>query len=115
MRSCLVLWVVQRDWEAESTSLKVRRLQTGQIDHAGVFIEMFLTAQLVFVILMLAVEKQKSTFLAPVAIGLTVIVDQLVGIYYTGSSLNPARSFGPDVIVGFPHYHWIYCIFCLRI
>lgn len=74
---------------------------------------MFLTAQLVFVILMLAVEKQKSTFLAPVSIGLAVIVGQMVGIYYTGASLNPARTFGPDVIVGFPHYHWIYCIFYL--
>jgi aquaporin rerated protein, other eukaryote len=74
---------------------------------------MFLTAQLVFVILMHAVEKQKSTFLAPVSIGLAVIAAQMVGIYYTGSSLNPARTFGPDVIVGFPSYHWIYCIFYL--
>ena len=74
---------------------------------------MFLTAQLVFVIFMLAVEKHKSTFLAAFGIGLAVIVAQMVGIYYTGSSLNPARSLGPDVIVGFPTYHWIYCIFNL--
>ena len=74
---------------------------------------MFLTAQLVLLILMLAVEKQKSTFLAPIGIGLTVIVDQMVGTSYTGASMNPARTFGPDVIVGFPHYHWIYCTFHL--
>lgn len=76
---------------------------------------MFLTAQLVFVIFMLAVEKHKSTFLASFGIGLAVIVAQMVGIYYTGASLNPARTLGPDVIVGFPHYHWIYCIFYLTI
>jgi aquaporin related protein len=30
-------------------------------------------------------------------------------VYFTGGSLNPARSFGPSVVTGdFPHYHWIY-------
>lgn len=34
-----------------------------------------------------------------------------IGVYYTGGSLNPARSFGPDVILRtFDGYHWIYWI-----
>ena len=71
---------------------------------------MFLTAQLVLSVFMLAVEKHKATFLAPVGIGLTLFVDHLVGVYYTGCGVNPARSFGPDVVIGhFPGYHWIYC------
>lgn len=45
----------------------------------GLFIEMFLTAHLVFVVIMLAVVKQKSTFLAPVGVGLVLFVNQLVG------------------------------------
>jgi aquaporin related protein len=45
----------------------------------GLFIEMFLTAQLVFVIIMLAVVKHKSTFLAPVGIGLTFFLTELCG------------------------------------
>jgi Major intrinsic protein len=74
------------------------------------FLEMFLTSQLVLVVFMLAVEKHRSTFLAPVGIGLTLFVGNIVGVYYTGASLNPARSFGPQVIMGsFPGYHWIYC------
>lgn len=45
----------------------------------GLFIEMFLTAQLVFVILMLAVEKHRSTYLAPVGIGITFFLAELIG------------------------------------
>ena len=47
----------------------------------GLFIEMFLTAQLVFVIIMLAVVKHKSTFLAPVGIGLAFFLTELCGLY----------------------------------
>ncbi|ODM20985.1 hypothetical protein SI65_04038 [Aspergillus cristatus] len=69
---------------------------------------------------MLAVVKQKSTFLAPVGIGLVLFVNQLVGkytqsmstsTYYNGCALNPARALGPDVINrSFPGYHWIYWV-----
>ncbi|KAI5208328.1 aquaporin-like protein [Aureobasidium subglaciale] len=75
----------------------------------GLFIEMFLTAMLVFTILMLAAEKHKGTFLAPIGIGLALFVAELTGVFFTGGSLNPARSFGPCVILhSFPGYHWIY-------
>lgn len=47
----------------------------------GLFIEMFLTAQLVFVIIMLAVVKHRSTFLAPVGIGLAFFLTELCGLY----------------------------------
>jgi aquaporin related protein len=76
----------------------------------GVFIEMFLTAELVFVIFMLAAEKHKATFLAPIGIGLALFVSEMTGVYFTGGSLNPARSFGPACITQFPRYHWIYWV-----
>ncbi|GAP93480.1 putative aquaporin rerated other eukaryote [Rosellinia necatrix] len=77
----------------------------------GLFIEVFLTAQLVFTILMLAVEKHRATPMAPVGIGLSLFITQMMGIYYTGGSVNPARSFGPAVVTGsFPGYHWIYFV-----
>jgi aquaporin related protein len=77
----------------------------------GVFIEMFMTAELVFVVLMLAVEKSKDTFIAPVGIGLALFVAMMGGVYFTGGSLNPTRSFGPAVAATqFPDYHWIYWV-----
>ncbi|OAK95694.1 aquaporin-like protein [Phaeosphaeriaceae sp. SRC1lsM3a] len=75
----------------------------------GVFLEMFLTSLLVFTIFMLAAEKHKATFLAPVGIGLSLFVAEMVGVFFTGGSLNPTRSFGPCVVTGnFPGYHYIY-------
>ncbi|KAJ3487574.1 hypothetical protein NLG97_g6385 [Lecanicillium saksenae] len=75
----------------------------------GLWIEAFLTAELVFTIIMLAAEKHKGTFLAPIGIGLSLFIAEMTGVYFTGGSLNPARSFGPCVILhSFPSYHWIY-------
>lgn len=64
----------------------------------GLFIEMFLTAELVFTIFMLAAEKHKGTFIAPIGIGLSLFIAELTGVYFTGGSVNPARSFGPSVV-----------------
>lgn len=40
--------------------------------------------------------------IAPIPIGFAVLVDHLVGVPYTGASMNPARSFGPALVSG----HW---------
>ncbi|KAL7926525.1 aquaporin-like protein [Trichoderma austrokoningii] len=70
---------------------------------------MFLTAQLVLTVYFLAVEKHRSTFLAPVGIGVSVFIAHMAGTNFTGTGINPARSFGPAVVTGqFRHYHWIY-------
>ncbi|KAJ5885366.1 aquaporin-like protein [Penicillium taxi] len=77
----------------------------------GVFIEAILTAELVFTIFMLAKEKHKGTFLAPIGIGFSLFICELTGVYYTGGSLNPARSFGPCVVNGvWDKEHWIYWV-----
>jgi len=92
-------------------SLVKTTLAPGMSPARGVFFEMFLTAELVFTVLMLAAEKSKDTFLAPIGIGLSLFVAEIAGVYYTGASLNPARSFGPAVAAAsFEHYHWIYWI-----
>jgi aquaporin related protein len=45
----------------------------------GLFMEMFFTSLLVFVVLMLAVEKSQDTFLAPICIGLALFVAMIAG------------------------------------
>jgi len=50
----------------------------------GVFIELILTAELVFTIFMLAKEKHKATHLAPIGIGIALFIAELVGVFFTG-------------------------------
>lgn len=77
----------------------------------GLFIEMFLTIFLIITVFFLAIEKQRATFIAPVAFGLALFVAMLAGTYFTGAGLNPARSFGPCVVLkSFHGYHWIYWV-----
>ena len=45
----------------------------------GTILEMILTMQLVFTIFMLAAEKHTGTFIAPVGIGLSLFIGELVG------------------------------------
>jgi aquaporin related protein len=44
----------------------------------GLFIEMFITAQVVIAVFMLATEKHKATFIAPVGIGMSVFASVLM-------------------------------------
>ncbi|QRV94038.1 aquaporin, Major intrinsic protein family [Ceratobasidium sp. AG-Ba] len=76
----------------------------------AVFIEAFLTSSLVFAVLMLAAEKHPSTPFAPIGIGLTLFAGHLWGVVYTGAAMNPARAFGPAVVSGFDHKHWVYWV-----
>ncbi|KAF7327378.1 Aquaporin 1 [Mycena kentingensis (nom. inval.)] len=77
----------------------------------GVFIELFITGTLVLAVLFLAAEKHQATAFAPVGIGLTLFSCHLFACFYTGASMNPARSFGPAVISGFPTpHHWVYWV-----
>jgi MIP family channel proteins len=62
-------------------------------------IEVILT--FVFVLVILGVTSKDSfSSVAGVVIGLSLTLVHLLGIKFTGTSVNPARSFGPSVIVG---------------
>ncbi|TGO45782.1 hypothetical protein BOTNAR_0639g00020 [Botryotinia narcissicola] len=64
-------------------------LASGTSIVQGLFLEMFFTVELVFTILMLVAEKTKVTFVAPVGIGLSLFVAELMGVAWTGGGLGP--------------------------
>jgi aquaporin related protein len=68
-------------------------LAPGVSKAQGVFIEMFLTAELVFTVLMLAAEKNKSTFIAPLGIGLALFVAELAGTQLKCYPMRSARKY----------------------
>ena len=66
---------------------------------AALIFEVVMTALFVIVILGSTSSAAPAGF-AGLAIGITLAVIHLVGIQVTGVSVNPARSFGPAVLVG---------------
>jgi aquaporin Z len=73
---------------------------TLHISMGGAFLtEVILTAVFVFVVLVVT-GKTGHPATAGLVIGLTLAVVHMVGIPLTGTSVNPARSLGPALIVG---------------
>lgn len=55
----------------------------------------------VFVLLILGVtSKVENASVAGLVIGLTLVLIHILGIPFTGTSVNPARSFGPALLAG---------------
>ncbi len=66
----------------------------------GAFLaEVVLTSLFVFVVLGVT-SKIANAATAGVAVGLALTVVHLIGIPITGTSVNPARSLGPALVVG---------------
>ena len=72
----------------------------GGIDSTkGFVVECVLT--FVFLLAILGVTKKAmNAQVAGLVIGLTLTFVHILGIYFTGTSVNPARSFGPAIIYG---------------
>ena len=66
---------------------------------ASIVIEIILTFVFVFAILGVTSKKENSS-VAGVVIGLSLTLVHILGIAFTGTSVNPARSFGPALFVG---------------
>lgn len=67
---------------------------------AGFIVEAVLTFIFVLVVLGTTDEKKGAGQFAGLAIGLSLVLIHLVGIHYTGTSVNPARSIGPALFEG---------------
>lgn len=67
---------------------------------AGFLVEAVLTFIFVLVVLGTTDSKKGAGQFAGLAIGLSLVLIHLVGIHYTGTSVNPARSIGPALFEG---------------
>lgn len=84
---------------AVGTTTGANACSGGQLN--GFIVETVLTAIFVFVVLGATSKTNGATNnFAGLAIGLTLILIHLVGINYTGTSVNPARSIGPAIFEG---------------
>ena len=65
----------------------------------SILIEIILT--FVFVIAILGVtSKSENSAVSGIVIGLALVLVHILGISFTGTSVNPARSFGPALFAG---------------
>ena len=102
----LVLWATLSDspfYHRSITGLGANGWGRASIIHIGVGgafgFEVILTALFVFVVLRVT-SATANAATAAIAIGLSLTVVHLAGIPITGTSVNPARSLGPALIVG---------------
>ncbi len=82
----------------KESGLGANALYNGDI-WLSILIEVILT--FVFVIAILGVtSKTENTAVTGLVIGLSLTLVHIFGIHFTGTSVNPARSFGPALFVG---------------
>lgn len=91
--AALLMLFVGRD-----SGLGANALYQGNIG-LSLLIEVILTFVFVFAILGVT-SKIKNGAVAGIVIGLSLTLVHILGISFTGTSVNPARSFGPALLVG---------------
>jgi aquaporin Z len=82
----------------------------GIDDGQALLMELALTAGLVSTILGTASRSQNVGPLSAVAVGGYIVLAGLWSSPITGASMNPARSFGPALVLGDFEHFWVYAI-----
>lgn len=77
---------------------------------SGLLVEAVLSAIFLFVIVSVATDRRVTPGFAALAIGFTLAAIHLVAIPLTGTSVNPARTFGPDLIAWEWDDIWVFLV-----
>ncbi|XP_030928356.1 aquaporin TIP1-3 [Quercus lobata] len=103
--ACLLLKFATGGLETSAFSLS-----SGVSVWNAVVFEIVMTFGLVYTVYATAVDPKKGNIgmVAPLAIGLIVGANILVGGAFDGASMNPAVSFGPAVVSWSWTNHWVY-------
>uniref|UniRef100_A0A452H397 Aquaporin 6 n=1 Tax=Gopherus agassizii TaxID=38772 RepID=A0A452H397_9SAUR len=98
-------------------SLGINTVRSNITSGQAVAVELILTFQLVLCYFA-STDRHRNANSPATFIGISVALGHLIGIYFTGCSMNPARSFGPAVIVNKFTVHWVISLcpfpFCSR-
>jgi aquaporin Z len=104
--ACLFLWGIL----GKVGMMGATEPAPGVSDVQGLLMELILTLGLMSTILGTASKAQNVGPIAALAVGGYIALAGLWASPITGASMNPARSFGPDlVLLNFAHY-WIYVV-----
>jgi aquaporin Z len=104
--ACLFLWAVL----GKVGMLGATEPGPGISDWQAMIIELILTVGLVSTILGTASKAQNVGALSAVGVGGYIVLAGLWSSPISGASMNPARSFGPDLaLANFSHY-WVYVV-----
>ncbi|CAI9167772.1 unnamed protein product [Rangifer tarandus platyrhynchus] len=91
--------------------LAVNALSNNSTAGQAVTVELFLTLQLVLCIFASTDERRGDNVGTPaLSIGFSVALGHLLGIHYTGCSMNPARSLAPAIVTGKFDDHWVFWV-----
>ncbi len=94
---------------ADRGNLAATMPQPGQSWQAAGF-EAIITFGLVLMILNMANGPKLNGPFVPIAVGAYILGWGTMGGPYEGASMNPARSFGPDVAIGNLSTWWVYLV-----
>jgi aquaporin Z len=102
--ACLFLWAVF----GKVGQLGATEPGSGIHGWQAMLIELALTFGLVSTILGTASSAQNVGALSAIAVGGYIVLAGLWSSPISGASMNPARSFGPDVVLGDFGSYWVY-------
>ncbi|XP_037704102.1 lens fiber major intrinsic protein [Choloepus didactylus] len=90
-------------------NLALNTLHPGVNVGQATMVEIFLTLQFVLCIFA-TYDERRNGHLGSVAlaVGFSVTLGHLFGMYYTGAGMNPARSFAPAILTRNFTNHWVF-------
>ncbi|XP_070533267.1 aquaporin AQPAn.G-like [Ptychodera flava] len=89
--------------------LGVTRISDEVTEIQAFAMEVMITFIVVFTVFATFDTKRQTRESRGLAVGLAVVIGNLIGLSFTGASMNPARTIGPAVIMGIYDGLWVYC------